>query len=1151
MPVSVAREPAVLAGYLLRYRFSDSDVNIDPDSFLRETNPSVIGLLQDAVQSLHGIKFQIRISVAFFKPTDDSKKISRHFVSDQKIGLPASNLQQSARECYAKILERIENFEGKGSGWSIENIISSTLHIGKYAPIKGSSYIPLPKKLAAKQAIVNVKNNDHMCFLWSILASLHPVARNPQRPQKYLPFFNELDTSQLVYPVTFDQIDAFSERNDISIGLYGYNRHVYPLLLPERIRQRHVNLLYITDGTDSHYCYIKDLNALLFDRNFHKNRKFYCQVCLRAFYFEDQHADHERFCQANRQKISVPSSDFIVFDDYRKMIRKPYVIYADFECLLEPVSSAAPSPSTSFSMSQHEHTPSGFALIDVINCCSKTAQEPGNVHVYRGPDALENFFQQILQHVERYQTVLRQRNRVLTMRDADRHAHQQAIACHLCGKDLDTDKVADHCHVCGEYVGAAHSICNIQSQMPGDVPVLFHNLRKYDGHLLMQHIGNVAHEHGYTIDCIPKGLDDYITFSLIKRDRGKIVSRIRFMDTCQFLPASLDHLVQNLAKGGADKFPILRSVRRQNVDLLLRKGVFPYEYMTDAKKFDETHLPAIENFYSTLKDETISQEDFDHAQNVWNTFSIKNLGEYQDLYVETDTLLLADVFQNFRSFCFENYKLDPCQFFTLPSFGWAACLLMTGVKLELLKDIDMYTFFEKGLRGGVSVICHRHALANNPVLGNFDNTLPESYIIYLDANNLYGWGMIQHLPVSEFRWLTRNDIDALDIGQIADDNDTGYVLEVDLEYPADLHDQHNCYPLAPERMKVPYSMMSPYCQRLHEQLQVQGADAEKLVPNLYEKQNYIVHYRNLKFYLEMGLRIRRIHRVVAFKQQDWLKPYINFNTEKRKNATSEFDKDLYKLLNNSIFGKSCENVRNYRDIRLVTEPDQFVKLVRKREFQRCEVFYDNLVAVELLKEEVVLNKPIYTGFTIMDLSKLLMYDFHYKKMDRLRESFDVRLLFTDTDSLCYHMVGEDLYNKLAPHADLFDFSDYPAGHMLHSSLNKKVMGKMKDETASVPIREFVGIRAKMYSMDCGDHEKKRAKGVTKAVIKKRLTHALYLSTLRNEEIRRDKMTRISSVKHQLNTTCFNKISLSPFDNKRYLLGDGISSYAYGHKNIAQ
>jgi hypothetical protein len=283
-------------------------------------------------------------------------------------------------------------------------------------------------------------------------------------------------------------------------------------------------------------------------------------------------------------------------------------------------------------------------------------------------------------------------------------------------------------------------------------------------------------------------------------------------------------------------------------------------------KFEEDQLPPKEHFYSSLNDDACKDEDYAHAQTVWNAFGITNMGEYHDLYLKTDVLLLADVFEEFRRFAQDTYLLDPCHYLTLPSYAWDACLRYTGVKLELLKDEDKYTFFEKGIRGGVSMISHRFARANNRYLPDYDANMPSCYIIYLDANNLYGKAMVDALPVSDFEW-----IDGQDINWLAqeDDQEWGYVTEVDLSYPQELHDAHNCLPLAPEKMKITREMLSPYQQTFPDSIEV-----EKLVPNLMPKQNYVVHYRNLRFYLEMGMAVTVVHRVLRFRQRPWMAPYI-------------------------------------------------------------------------------------------------------------------------------------------------------------------------------------------------------------------------------------------------------------------------------------
>ena len=296
--------------------------------------------------------------------------------------------------------------------------------------------------------------------------------------------------------------------------------------------------------------------------------------------------------------------------------------------------------------------------------------------------------------------------------------------------------------------------------------------------------------------------------------------------------------------------------------------------------------------------------------------------------MKSDVLLLADVFENFREICLNYYKLDPAHFYTAPGLSWAACLKMTKVELELLTDVDMHLFIEEGLRGGISVICNRYSKANNKYLPNYRQDEESKYIIYLDANNLYGWAMSQPLPKDSFAWLTEDEFDGLDISNVSDDSDIGYILEVDLEYPSELHDLHSDFPLCPEKLKVTDDMLSPYCQRLKEDLGLKEPSIGKLIPNLNNKTRYILHYKNLKLYLDLGMKLTKVHRVLTFQQSPWLKEYIDFNTEKRKQAANDFEKDFFKLLNNAVFGKTMENLRNRVNIELVTTEKRLRKLTK-------------------------------------------------------------------------------------------------------------------------------------------------------------------------------------------------------------------------------
>jgi len=261
-------------------------------------------------------------------------------------------------------------------------------------------------------------------------------------------------------------------------------------------------------------------------------------------------------------------------------------------------------------------------------------------------------------------------------------------------------------------------------------------------------------------------------------------------------------------------------------------------------------------------------------------------------------LLLADVFETFRNTSLKHYGLDPAHYFSAPGMSWDTLLKKTKVQLELLTDIDMHLFMENGLRGRVcmlSKLSKRFAKANNPQCLDYDSTKPNSWIMYLDANNLYGWAMKQLLPVGGFQW-AKPELD--EVLATPDDTPVGYVLEADLDYPQQLHDARSDYPLAPERMTVPEAWISDYQHALVSELGSKYTECMKLVPNLRKKEQYILHYRNLKLYQSLGMRVRKIHRALKFKQEAWMSPYIQLKTDLRPKANSDFEKDFFKLMNN-------------------------------------------------------------------------------------------------------------------------------------------------------------------------------------------------------------------------------------------------------------
>ena len=955
-------------------------------------------------------------------------------------------------------------------------------------------------------------------------------------------------------------------------------------------------------GGNTHYSYVKRLTALLYDQNRHNESKHFCERCLHGYSRWDLLERHKPECEGllkspTRTNMPKQGENKMSFTNHHKQMRAPYVVYADFECLVRKISTCEPDNKKSFTMKTEKHEPCGFSYL-VVRSDGRTF----GPYTHRGQDAVFVFLRWLQNH-EREMRKDMENKRPLVMTNQDWQKYRNAGECNICNKslykDLHLDSVAvydpdsekysgqshrrcyyqaannryvpherrqpkdaidqwiantqeeclfcaepllvpnfkdsvrDHDHMTGKYRGAAHNECNFKLKlnpktMP--IPVIFHNLKGYDGHLLMQAMARVQGE----IKCIPTNTEKYISFSL---------GNLRFVDSVNFLLSSLDKLVK-----GTDEFPIMEKLmpEENKRQLLLKKGIYPYEYMDSFERFHEAQLPEKEKFYSSLSGNGITDEDYAHAKQVWEALGCRNLGDYHDWYVTTDTLLLADVFENFRKVCQEKYRLDPAHYYTSPGLSWDALLKKTGVELELLTDLDMHLMVERGMRGGISMASKRHAKANNPQVEGYDPTQPTNYITYLDANNLYGWAMSLPLPKSGFHWKRVMPTEE-QIMKMRPNSKKGWILEVDLEYPGELHDWHNDYPLAPEKKVIGSDKMSEYQRRLMANLHLTMPNTEKLVLTLEDREKYVTHYRNLQFYLSQGMRLKKVHRVVEFDQEPWMEPYIRMNTEFQKQAKSDFETDFYKLMNNSVFGKTMENLRNRVDVKIVRdwETGKIRKLLSSPSFDRFTIFGNDMAGIHMRKTKLVLNKPVYTGMTILENSKILIYDFYYNYL-KARYGHKCGLVYTDTDSLILDIQTEDVYKDMKEHSWLYDTSNYPKENPLYDGRNKKVLGKMKDECGGGVINEVVAIRPKMYSVEVGKKNIRKAKGVKKNVIEKEITHEHYKEALFERRQFMHKMKILRSEGHEMYGMCMNKISLSPFDTKRWIADDGIQTLAYGH-----
>ena len=629
------------------------------------------------------------------------------------------------------------------------------------------------------------------------------------------------------------------------------------------------------------------------------------------------------------------------------------------------------------------------------------------------------------------------------------------------------------------------------------------------------------------VKIIGQNMEKYI--SITKHIKGTRI-RFVFIDSFRFLPASLEKLCSYLSD---DQKFFLKNEFKDLFYLANQKGCCPYDFIDSFEKLKQKTLPTKEQFYNKLNDTNISEEDYERVKLVWKEFNCKNLGEYLNTYLRIDVGMLCDIFENFRTSMMKTHKLDPAHFISLPGYLWNAALFHSGVKLELLTDISHHLLIERGIRGGLSQCSTRFSEANNQYMDNRDTSKPEKYIVYFDCNNLYGFSMSQHLPVGGFQW--HHDL-TLDVRNIPDNSEIGYFLEVNLEYPENLHDKHRDLPLCPEKAVPP------------------GGKHEKLLATLYDKQNYVIHYRSLKQALEHGLILKQTHRILKFKQEPWLKSYIELNTSLRAKANNDFEKNLYKLMNNAIYGKTMENERMHLDIRLLTDwegKNKIEDLVSRPNFHRLSVFDKNLVGIEMKKTRIKLTKPIYVGCAILEISKTILYEFMYNFMYPLCGD-KVKLLYTDTDSLIMEITDIDVYKDIiAKHTDVrFDTYDYPENNKYGIlRKNNKELGKMKDENCGRIVLKFVCVRAKAYAILTTEDVTKHIKGVKKSTVTKQISVEDFENCLFKKELIKCTQNCIRSFKHNVYTVCEHKLALSPFDDKRYLIPNSIETLPWGHRNI--
>ena len=490
--------------------------NLNPLNHFTKTRPLTDSHLEDLLKTMKGFKFIETLEVTFEKDTIDSKTGKRvsiyktaFFNGKAKTITKVDDIEPELNMSRQEILNRIDKWVSEGSGGVIDRIDSHYLNVTLYKPLNGSSYIELPTDLRnSKKGLINIMNEDNECFRWCHIRHLNPQEKNPQRIKKEdKKMINELNYDGINFPLSQKHYNNVEKQNSIRINVFGYeNGQPFPIHISKETFEDQLNLLLITKDEKKHYVLLKDFNAFMYNQSKHKERKHFCMYCLQCFSSERVLANHVNNCLTinGAQAINMPKQgeNMLKFNNFHKQLPVPFVIHADFEAITKKVQSCEQSEETKkdkdtrpYTEAYQTHEDCGYGY--KVVCCYDDKYSK-QTRIYRGENAVYKFMEKMLEEVEYCKTVIKKHfNKPLVMTEVDKQNFETMDGCHICGEKY-TDKdvrVRDHCHITGKYRGSAHQECNLKLRIKPEnlkIPIIFHNLRGYDSHFIMQQIGEIA-----------------------------------------------------------------------------------------------------------------------------------------------------------------------------------------------------------------------------------------------------------------------------------------------------------------------------------------------------------------------------------------------------------------------------------------------------------------------------------------------------------------------------------------------------------------------------------------------------------------------------------------------------------------------------------
>ena len=1130
--------------------------------------PRIVRLIERELCVHPVLRQSLIVSARFMKPHQDGdgNVVFRREIFPARVKsrlvlqADRDNLRRIVGGQFRDVLARIELIANEQSGWVFQDVSGIDLELSHAVVLRGAGLDPgsveraeavlrrVPRSRRLVLLACDRPGEEHKCFYYAVAFGLlcEEGAEDPS-----VPLLTNFVAATLVgvknEPMPLEGIANFERRNAVhafKINVLVWRREGPPFVGYRSKRKaagcRKILTLLLLPPSPAlphgHFLFVRPPVSAFLNANGRPRRR--CENCFATLSGEAAALQHRELCYKNKtQTVVYPRpGEELRFRALHRLHKIPFVGFLDFESALSPDRRALGAGTTLLT----EHRPISYSFL-VVDLAQNPVYEQFRCAADDDEDIMEACMRDVTQFYAAMKDVLR-RPRPLVMTEEDVRRHEAQTLCYVCLDYFPPGRlVRDHCHYTGKYRGAACNACNLLMYQVHDLPVFVHNLVNYDGIFLTQALKYVRVPS--QISAIPKNTEKLKTIT---------VGGIKFLDSLEFLRGSLKQIVDMARQDHLPMFDLLYELGlcrgEEQRELLLKKGVFPYDFCSSVAAIREKgELPSREEFFNELTEEDVGDEDYAHATEVYRTFGCRGMLDYLRLYNRLDTALLCIAFQSYRQQMYEDFGLDPAHYVSTPMLAMDCFLRSCDVRVPLIADPVVTLLAMNNIRGGLSQVNLRHVLVPE------DDEM--QHLLYIDANNLYGHSMNSSLPVGEYALLGAEEAAALDWRAMSPDDDYGYLVEVDLLYPEALHAAHRHLPLVFDNRVIDASMLSPYsahCLRLF------GAgdrkyEQTKLCADFLPKVKIAVHYLNLKFYLEEGLVLAKVHCAVRFRQRPFVRPYIQLVAQKRRDARNEFSRLNLKLLANSLYGKFLQNDRHHKRIRFVADRDTARKLMGQNEYAAHKIISEDLVAIFLEKKKVKLDKCYLVGFSILELSKLHMLRSFYREIVPRLAPAGVELVLTDTDSFVLRVTGvlrDEMLRALAP---IMDFSNYPKTHPFYSAENKGKLGYFKDENAGDFMREVVALRSKCYVTRTetaqGRHrEDARCKGVDRRA-QQSLTLEQYRRCLRDQRKIFARVRNIQLKAGRLYTVELNKSALTPFDDKRYVRNCGVHTVPYGSVEV--